>query len=259
MRILILSPYAEELRASIEATGDTITAQDTPLEDQDADFVVSYGYRHIIGEPHLSRYGGRMINLHISLLPWNKGADPNFWSWFDGTPKGVTIHGIDEKIDTGPILASAPVAFQGDETLASSYQLLRARMVNLFAEIWPEIRNGNLRAEPMRGHGSYHRARDKERYWRQLPLGNHTPVREVEALGASVARCGRGDLPDQIAQYLATIDEIEKVRTANNVNWMDLLRLAFKVAPDEAKKLVRRINADDHKISELLARLAGSG
>lgn len=52
------------------------------------------------------------------------------------------------------------------------------------------------------------------------------------------------------------IDEIERVRTTNNVNWMNLLRLAFRVAPDDAKDLVRKINDSDMKISELFARLA---
>ena len=58
-----------------------------------------------------------------------------------------------------------------------------------------------------------------------------------------------------VEEKLKLIDEIESIRTKNNVNWMDLLRLAFKVAPDEAKILVRRINEDDKRISELIAKL----
>ena len=55
---------------------------------------------------------------------------------------------------------------------------------------------------------------------------------------------------------MAVIDEIERVRTQNNVNWMNLLRLAFRVAPEEATGLVRKINASDMRISELFSRLA---
>jgi len=58
-----------------------------------------------------------------------------------------------------------------------------------------------------------------------------------------------------VEEKLKLIDEIESIRTKNNVNWMDLLRLAFKVAPDEAKILVRRINEDDKRISDLVAKL----
>ena len=57
-------------------------------------------------------------------------------------------------------------------------------------------------------------------------------------------------------KYLKIIDQIEKIRTKNNVNWMDLLRLAFKYSPNEAKKLVRRINIDDNKISNLFKKLS---
>ena len=56
--------------------------------------------------------------------------------------------------------------------------------------------------------------------------------------------------------YLKIIDEIEKVRTKNNVNWMDVLRLAFKHSPDEAKKIMGKINEEDARISELFKNLA---
>lgn len=61
---------------------------------------------------------------------------------------------------------------------------------------------------------------------------------------------------DQIEYYLNIIDEIEKVRTKNNVNWMDVLRLAFIHAPEESKKLMKRINEEDNKISELFEKLS---
>ena len=51
------------------------------------------------------------------------------------------------------------------------------------------------------------------------------------------------------------IDQIEKIRGKNNVNWMDILRLAFKHAPNEASKIMQRINSDDKKISNLLKKL----
>jgi len=56
--------------------------------------------------------------------------------------------------------------------------------------------------------------------------------------------------------YFKIIDQIEKIRTKNNINWMDLLRLAFKHSPDEAKKLVKKINKSDNKISSLFKKLS---
>ncbi len=59
-----------------------------------------------------------------------------------------------------------------------------------------------------------------------------------------------------IKTKLAIIDQIEQTRQANNINWMDLLRLAFTKAPQEAKAIVNRINKDDQIISKLLKELA---
>lgn len=54
---------------------------------------------------------------------------------------------------------------------------------------------------------------------------------------------------------LRLIDEIENIRTKNNVNWMDLLRIGITHAPDETKKIIKKINSDDQRISELFSRL----
>lgn len=59
-----------------------------------------------------------------------------------------------------------------------------------------------------------------------------------------------------IKYYLDIIDEIEKVRSINNVNWMDVLRLAFKSNPSDSRKLMKKINTQDNKISELFEKLS---
>ena len=56
-------------------------------------------------------------------------------------------------------------------------------------------------------------------------------------------------------KHMEVIDKIEKVRMSNNVNWMDVLRLAFNHAPEEAKNLVKKINKSDTEISSLLKEL----
>jgi hypothetical protein len=55
------------------------------------------------------------------------------------------------------------------------------------------------------------------------------------------------------------IDEVQEIRTKNNVNWMDILRLAFKHAPDEARELMTKVNEHDGRISELLSELSKNG
>ena len=50
---------------------------------------------------------------------------------------------------------------------------------------------------------------------------------------------------------LKIIKEIEIIRSKNNKNWMNILRLAFKLDPITAKKIMKKINYNDKKISIL--------
>ena len=55
---------------------------------------------------------------------------------------------------------------------------------------------------------------------------------------------------------LEIIDKIEKIRSKNNINWMNIMRLAFKHSPEEARSIVSKINLDDQRISQLLKKLS---
>lgn len=55
----------------------------------------------------------------------------------------------------------------------------------------------------------------------------------------------------KVAQYLKVISKIEKVRSKNNVNWMDICRLALKSSPEKAIRLMKQINKFDDRISKL--------
>ena len=56
--------------------------------------------------------------------------------------------------------------------------------------------------------------------------------------------------------YLKVIKQIENIRSKNNVNWMNILRLAFKLDPLNASKIMKKINYDDKKIAKLLNKLS---
>lgn len=122
------------------------------------DLVVSFGYRHILTREILKSAQSPIINLHISLLPWNRGAHPNFWAFYDGSPHGVTIHLVDSGIDTGAIIAQKEVSFFADEsTFEKTYYRLVAEMVELFSEKIPQILEGSFSAIPQPSGGSFHR------------------------------------------------------------------------------------------------------
>ena len=56
-------------------------------------------------------------------------------------------------------------------------------------------------------------------------------------------------------KHINLIKKIQKIRSRNNANWMNILKLAFKYAPKEAGKLKNKINSDDKKISNLVNKL----
>lgn len=123
--------------------------------------VISYGYRYILGKEVIGESSVPIVNLHISYLPWNRGAHPNFWSFYDATPSGVSIHLIDEGVDTGPVLFQRYVNFTREEkTFSDTYLRLINEVENLFKENIEQIVDKKFVAIPQRRKGSYHRAAD---------------------------------------------------------------------------------------------------
>ena len=83
---------------------DQITIKLNNEDISNYDWIISYGYNYIISKKIIKKAKNPIINLHISYLPYNRGSYPNYWSFKENTPKGVTIHHIDDGIDTGPVL-----------------------------------------------------------------------------------------------------------------------------------------------------------
>ncbi|NBO19194.1 MAG: hypothetical protein EBV03_08240 [Proteobacteria bacterium] len=150
---------------------------------QGFDFVISYGYRHILKKSVIESSGAPIINLHIAYLPWNRGAHPNFWSFFDCTPSGVSIHLIDEGVDTGPILYQRYVNFSKDQkTFSQTYRQLIVEIELLFKENLGEIMSGTYRPLPQRRKGSYHKVADLPGEFAGWDANIQDEVRRLDAL-----------------------------------------------------------------------------
>ena len=184
MKILLLGPEHPRLEEYLAESGDEVVRCEkrltrSSIELKNVDFVVSYGYRYILKDSVLKRFPNRAVNLHISYLPFNRGADPNLWSWLEDTPKGVSIHYLDAGVDTGGVLAQRQMHVGTDETLRTSYEKLTEAIEDLFVEIWPGVKAGEQQAEEQPLGGSYHRLADKEPFVRLLRNGWDTPVAEL--------------------------------------------------------------------------------
>lgn len=91
---------------------------------------------------NLPKYG--FINSHPSLLPYNRGKHPNFWALVEQVPFGVSFHIVDEGIDSGAIIASKRISYNWEDTGGSLYYKAIDATIELFKEIYPEIRKMNV-------------------------------------------------------------------------------------------------------------------
>jgi len=181
MKILLLGPKRDLLKNFLVASGDSVFEWeekiDLPfLERNEIDFILSFGYRKIISREVIEKFQKKAVNLHISYLPWNRGADPNLWSFLEDTPKGVSIHFIDEAIDTGPIICQREVGFFPEDTLRTTYDRLIEEIQALFRANWQEIREGKFAGIPQPAGGSFHKSSDRKPYEKLLTDGWDTPV-----------------------------------------------------------------------------------
>lgn len=189
MKILFLGPYREDFCKKLQVNNDDEvyrTEEKISLEYvklNKFDVIISYGYRHIISKDIINYLHNRIINLHISYLPWNRGADPNFWSFIEDTIKGVTIHLVDEGIDTGNIIIQKEVTFRGDITLRESYKILIDEIEKLFFKYWTTIRSGDFTTMSQSiKEGSIHYKKDRDKYNGLLINGWDTPVSKLKEM-----------------------------------------------------------------------------
>ena len=102
----------------------------TWLEEHGVELVVLVGYMHLLTEPFLRRFPGRIVNVHPSLLPAFPGAhaiDDALAAGVETT--GVTVHHVDGGLDTGPVIVQEEVPEEPRETLEERVHALEHRLL----------------------------------------------------------------------------------------------------------------------------------
>ena len=131
------------------------------IQSLGAEMAISILYGHKLDAAFLDIFPRGCINLHPSYLPFNKGAYTNVWPIIDQTTAGVTIHYMDNGIDTGPIIAQSKVEVEPVDTGYSLYQKLEKEAYDLFINSWDNIWNSKVVPHVQRcEEGSYHSSRD---------------------------------------------------------------------------------------------------
>jgi methionyl-tRNA formyltransferase len=117
----------------------------------------------IIRQPLLSLPRRGFINTHPSLLPFGRGKHYNFWSIVDRVPFGVSLHMVDEGVDSGDIVSQFEIPYDWEDTGGSLYRKATDAMLNLVHETYPKLRG--LDFETRRQHlaaGTFHRGSELE-------------------------------------------------------------------------------------------------
>ncbi len=98
------------------------------------DVVAVYGTR-LLARATLGAVPAPFINYHAGITPKYRGQDPGYWALATGDAEhaGVTIHLVDEGVDTGAVLYQAQVAFGPEDTLATYQHVQAATALPLFA------------------------------------------------------------------------------------------------------------------------------
>jgi phosphoribosylglycinamide formyltransferase-1 len=106
------------------------------LEQHGASLIACAGYMQLLTPAFLARFPRRVVNIHPSLLPAFPGTNP-IEDALDAkaAETGVTVHYVDEGVDSGPIIAHERVAIVPGETA----EALHARLHMVEHRLFPQV------------------------------------------------------------------------------------------------------------------------
>lgn len=131
------------------------------VQETNPEFVISVGFDYLVPPEILDIPDRGALNLHPSLLPYNRGKSPNVWPLIEGTPAGVTLHYMDEEFDTGSIIAQREVETDFADTGKDLHERLEKAQFNLFTDVWPDVVAGKIEVTPQDPEaGTYHSVDD---------------------------------------------------------------------------------------------------
>jgi phosphoribosylglycinamide formyltransferase-1 len=119
------------------------------IEARGADLVVLAGYMQLLSEPFVARFRNRVVNIHPALLPAFPGLDAVGQALAAGVEvTGVTVHFVDEGVDTGPPIAQREVAVPPGGDRARLEAAIHAVEHQLYPEAIRMIAEGRVRIDP---------------------------------------------------------------------------------------------------------------
>jgi phosphoribosylglycinamide formyltransferase-1 len=121
------------------------------LTEAGVDLVVLAGYMRILTAWFIQQFPERILNIHPALLPAFPGLDSQHQAWEYGVRySGCTVHFVDEKMDSGPIVAQAVVPVFDDDTSDTLAHRILAEEHRIYSEGIALALSGKYRIEGRR-------------------------------------------------------------------------------------------------------------
>ncbi|MDR6225871.1 phosphoribosylglycinamide formyltransferase [Desmospora profundinema] len=115
------------------------------LKEYKIQWVVLAGYMRLVGPTLLDAYPWRILNIHPSLLPAFQGKDAVRQALEYGVRwTGVTVHWVDEGMDTGPIIDQKPVLVEPDDTMETLQRKVQFVEHNLYPAVMYKLLTGRI-------------------------------------------------------------------------------------------------------------------
>lgn len=136
------------------------------MQSWDIDVMVSVYFDQILKKPAIEVAKVAALNMHPGKLPRYRGLWPEFWTMYHGEKSsGITIHHLDEKIDTGAVVAQSEFKIQKKESKLS-LSLRGARYgAKLMVKVLRKLKRGvPLRTIQVKGKGQYFSLPDKKAF-----------------------------------------------------------------------------------------------
>ncbi|WP_231717511.1 phosphoribosylglycinamide formyltransferase [Hymenobacter sp. DG25A] len=115
------------------------------LNSYQPDYVVLAGYMRILSPTFIRAFAGRILNIHPADTHQHQGLHAYEWAFEHQLPETkITVHLVDEGLDTGPVLAQEPVDLRGADTLAEVERRGLAVEHQLYATTLARLLRGEL-------------------------------------------------------------------------------------------------------------------
>jgi len=121
------------------------------LEENKIDLIILAGFMRLLGPALVSRYKGRILNIHPALLPAFKGTEAIKDAFAYGVKiTGVSVHFVDEAMDHGPIILQEVVKIEEDDTLESLEKKIHKLEHRMYSQAVKLFVEGRLQIEGRR-------------------------------------------------------------------------------------------------------------